>query len=285
METIRKGSRGESVKQLQKILGLTADGIFGVNTESAVKMFQSKHGLVADGIVGPKTWEKLLGQNTSGLVIENYYLNVGQYLSGTYRNDYIILHHTAGWDDPKQVVTSWNNDSQGRVATEFVIGGKRCTDGRSTYDGKIIRTFPENKGQAYHIGTSGSSYMNIHSVGIEICNMGWVKNGKTYVNYTCQPSQIVTLSKSFRGYNQWQKYTDKQLESLRKLLIYISNRDNIDLHEGLYKWIKQKGADAFEFNSDAYYGRVKGLLTHANIRKDKFDCFPQPELLDMILTL
>ena len=38
----------------------------------------------------------------------------------------------------------------------------------------------------------------------------------------------------------------------------------------------------FEFKEDAYYGRVKGLLTHTNTRKDKFDMFPQPELLDLL---
>ena len=50
-------------------------------------------------------------------------------------------------------------------------------------------------------------------------------------------------------------------------------------------WIKERGADAFEFNEDAYYGRVKGLLTHTNTRKDKVDMFPQPELMDMLLSL
>ena len=42
MEVIKKGSKGESVKKLQKALGVTADGVFGANTEVAVKKFQSK---------------------------------------------------------------------------------------------------------------------------------------------------------------------------------------------------------------------------------------------------
>ncbi len=52
---IRRGDRGEDVKALQKKIGVTADGIFGPNTEKAVKAFQKKNGLTADGIVGPKT--------------------------------------------------------------------------------------------------------------------------------------------------------------------------------------------------------------------------------------
>ena len=59
MTTIKKGSRGADVKTLQTKLGITADGIFGSATETAVKAFQTAHGLVADGIVGAKTWAAL----------------------------------------------------------------------------------------------------------------------------------------------------------------------------------------------------------------------------------
>jgi peptidoglycan hydrolase-like protein with peptidoglycan-binding domain len=57
--TIRKGSKGASVKELQKALGVNADGIFGSATEKAVKSYQKSHGLTADGIVGSKTWSSL----------------------------------------------------------------------------------------------------------------------------------------------------------------------------------------------------------------------------------
>ena len=56
---LKKGNRGESVKQLQKALNLYPDGIFGEVTEEAVKAFQSSNGLKQDGIVGDKTWEAL----------------------------------------------------------------------------------------------------------------------------------------------------------------------------------------------------------------------------------
>lgn len=62
---IKKGSRGEKVKELQTLLHLQVDGIFGPLTEEAVKQFQRDNGLVADGIVGQKTWEKLLGYKKS----------------------------------------------------------------------------------------------------------------------------------------------------------------------------------------------------------------------------
>ena len=48
-------------KLIQYLLGISIDGIFGKNTESAVKNYQSKHGLNSDGIVGANTWKVLLG--------------------------------------------------------------------------------------------------------------------------------------------------------------------------------------------------------------------------------
>lgn len=71
MQIIKKGSRGDEVKKLQKILHLLADGIFGSLTEEAVKQFQKEHGLMPDGIVGQKTWSLLLQQETSSLQKSN----------------------------------------------------------------------------------------------------------------------------------------------------------------------------------------------------------------------
>lgn len=63
---VQKGNSGERVKTVQYLLqargysSVTADGIFGTGTESAVKSFQSSKGLTADGIVGAATWEVLV---------------------------------------------------------------------------------------------------------------------------------------------------------------------------------------------------------------------------------
>jgi len=63
---LRKGTKGTSVAQLQKLLNafnkdfkLQVDGDFGLATLSAVKQFQKSAGLNADGVVGPKTWQAL----------------------------------------------------------------------------------------------------------------------------------------------------------------------------------------------------------------------------------
>ncbi len=62
---LRKGDTGAAIKLLQhrlNILGnqLTVDGIWGVQTDSAVRGYQYKAGLTVDGVVGPKTQAALV---------------------------------------------------------------------------------------------------------------------------------------------------------------------------------------------------------------------------------
>ena len=58
--TLKRGMSGRAVKELQMLLGINADGIFGCLTETAVRLFQKQHGLTEDGIVGKNTWSELL---------------------------------------------------------------------------------------------------------------------------------------------------------------------------------------------------------------------------------
>lgn len=65
--TCRKAARGKITALIQERLNAkgfncgAVDGIFGSGTEAAVKAFQRAMGLTADGIVGVDTWRKLLG--------------------------------------------------------------------------------------------------------------------------------------------------------------------------------------------------------------------------------
>lgn len=56
---LKVGSTGAQVKELQRLLSLREDGVFGIKTLKAVKDFQSKNRLVSDGVVGSKTFEAL----------------------------------------------------------------------------------------------------------------------------------------------------------------------------------------------------------------------------------
>jgi len=57
--TLRRGSRGPEVQALQQQLGITADGIYGPNTEAAVRAFQQRAGIQVDGIAGGQTQSAL----------------------------------------------------------------------------------------------------------------------------------------------------------------------------------------------------------------------------------
>lgn len=50
----------QATRLIQFLLGIKIDGIYGVQTESAVKNYQSQNSLLADGIVGKNTWGKML---------------------------------------------------------------------------------------------------------------------------------------------------------------------------------------------------------------------------------
>lgn len=297
MSTIlKKGSSGSRVKILQDFLDLKMDGEFGPRTEAAVKKWQSEHGIKADGIVGPITWAKMgLDQNIStdlsesnnrnehDLIIKTYFLPKDEYLPGPTKKEWIFLHHTAGWENPYNTISAWERDKRGQIATEFVLGGPKITDGDTRWDGELVQAFPQG-GYGWHLGT-GDNVMHRNSVGIEVCNFGWIRDGKTYVNTVAHDSQVVTLSKPFRGHSTWHRYSDRQITVLRDCILFIANRDSIDVRKGLPELIKQRGADAFDFFGIKEVERVKGLWSHTNVRRDKVDMFPQPELIDMLLSI
>lgn len=52
---VKQGARGALVKQIQRKVGASADGIFGPATRAGVIRWQRNHGLSADGVVGPRT--------------------------------------------------------------------------------------------------------------------------------------------------------------------------------------------------------------------------------------
>lgn len=305
---LKVGSKGELVKDVQEIVGVPADGHFGPATEAAVKKWQASNGLTADGLVGRGTLakmglvdtdsslvegnhEKATGLYTknsyntpNGLEVIEYFMPEDEYLAGPIKPEWVFLHHTAGWHNPYNVVKSWDADKIGRIATEFVLGGPSVKGNEDKYDGELVQCFPHGA-WGYHLGKNGSQTMHKNSVGIEVCNFGYVVNGKTYAGAQVVDSQIVTLDKPFRGHTTWHRYSDKQIEVLKKWILWIAERDGIDVRAGLPALVKQHGADAFEFNEDAYYGKVKGLWTHTNTRKDKVDMFPQQELMDMLMSL
>lgn len=56
---LAQDSSGDAVLELQRLLGVAADGDFGPATNRALIEFQAAHGLDADGVAGPLTWAAL----------------------------------------------------------------------------------------------------------------------------------------------------------------------------------------------------------------------------------
>lgn len=314
---LRRGSQGEQVKTVQRYLGLVDDGDFGPRTEAAVKAWQTANGLVADGVVGSKTWNAMglattditehIAPANTGIEFKKEYLPRKEYFPGPVPKDWIFLHHTAGWNDPYATIKAWGRDTRGAVATEWVLGGQKITDHDDRHDGVLVQAFPEG-GYGWHLGT-GNNVMHRNSVGIEVCNFGYLTQGGywkwnpatkknvwiqlhadrfyTYVGteVDAASTQLVTLEKPFRGHRTWHRYSDTQIEVIKDWLLFIANRDNIDIRKGLPELILQKGAAAFDFFDIKHVERNKGLWSHTNVRRDKFDMFPQPELLDMLTGL
>ena len=291
MTTLKLGSKGESVKTLQSFLKITADGIFGPATEKAVKDWQKAHGLTADGIVGKNTWAAMgilntdnaeNGEVSNALNIKKHYMPVNTCFPGPVKKQWVFLHHTAGWENPYQVIDMWARDNRGNVATEFVLGGQSVKDGNTKFDGELVQAFPEG-GYGWHTGT-GNSVMHRNSVAIEVCNMGQIVNGKTYVNTPAKSDQVIKLAKPFRGFQFWHDYSDTQIETLKGWILFVADKYNIDIRRGLIEHVRAKGADGFDV-IDPKAETVPGLYSHTNVLRGKVDMYPHPYLIDMLLSL
>lgn len=307
---IKPGYKGELVAFLQESLGLVPDGIYGPKTKAAVMHFQRTHSLIEDGIVGPRTWAAM-GVNpleyfadtdtqTSATWIKQYRLPEGEYVKRETTKKWIFLHHTAGRHNPYKCIDHWANDQRGRVGTHYVIGGLASgldlgadmTEEQMQYDGKVVQAI-DDRYWGYHLGAVKSGSMHAGSLSIEICSAGSLTKAddgtfRTWYNAKVHPSQVTTLDQPYRGTLYYHKYSPKQIKSLKALLLTLRDKHGIDLRSGI---VAQLHADpenpgrSFEYKEELSRGRIMGVLTHGQVRKDKSDVFPQPELIEMLLSL
>jgi len=311
---LKKGHQGDLVEAVQEVLGLRADGVFGPRTEQAVKSFQIDNKLKGDGIVGPMTWRKLdlnpheleadTDITTGATWIEQYPLPEGEYVKQETPKKWIFIHHTAGRHNPYKVIDQWGRDQRGRIGTHYVIGGLPASGADETkYDGRILQAFKDQY-WGYHLGKTKSATMHRGSISIELCSAGRLteKDGKYYTWYNAEvhPSQVCILQHAYKGQQYFHRYSEKQIESLKALLILLQEKHGIDLQVGLVELIKKFSGNpqksgvavpypnvtqAFDFNDAMCQGKIQGLLTHGQVRKDKDDVQPQDGLIQMLLTL
>lgn len=206
-----------------------------------------------------------------------------QYVKEQTSKNQIYLHHTAG--NPSGIgVFNWWKSTTEKVATCVAISGKS----NSTKDGQIVQGF-SSKFWAYHLGLKTSAFQKFKlpfksldktSIGVEICNWGWVTETKrgweTYVGTLVPESEVVEYSEPFKGRKHYQKYTDAQIESVRQLLVYWNKVYGIP--------ISYKGDEIFNLDKRALAGEA-GVYTHCSVRDDKSDIHPQAEMIEMLKSL
>lgn len=314
MNTIKLGSSGFDVIVLQEKLNLSTTGYFDMETHAAVMKFQKAHNLVADGIVGTVTWSTLTMANDtdmSGSKYETMYLSPGKYVKdmngkmvwypnyydGQAKPESFFMHNTAGGHDPFQTISIWEKDLK-PVATRYVMGGTSST-GDEKYNGLIVECMKDRQWGA-HL-TIGATKTHRESLGLEICNYGGLTKGGYYKGQQLvamkpssyynaygtemNPDQVYDLKWKYRFHQYFHKYTDKQVEQTRLLLIDVRDTFNIDITKGLPDLIRKDGVEkAFGYIPD-YINFNPGLYTHGNIFAGKNDIFPQKEMIDMMMSL
>ena len=175
MQTLRKGSRGNDVRTLQRILHLFEDGIFGSITEESVKAFQRANNIPADGIVGNATWNLLLAKSDE-LVKSKRSINE------------IIVHCTATPDGrPVTIreITQWHkNRGFSTIGYHYVV----------MLDGTVCN--------GRNVDTVGAHCTNHNSHSIGVCYVGGLDKVTKQPKDTRTPAQkyaLTTLLKKLKA--------------------------------------------------------------------------------------
>ena len=176
-----------------------------------------------------------------------------QYYKDVYNKRQIVIHHTVSNGNAKNVINWWKKQVE-KIGTAFVIDR----------EGVIHKAF-SSAHWAHHLGTKekNNRILNKQSIGIELCCWGSLKfKNEKYLSTTgfeIHKDEVTTYEHPFRGVNYFQKYTEKQLESLKLLLQYLCET---------YKIPKTYIPEMWEYSKAAVKGD-KGIFTHVPIERIK----------------
>lgn len=219
--------------------------------------------------------------------LRTYPFPENKYFKEGFPKTQVVLHHTVSGPNIDGDVESWIKNKN-RVATAIIVAR----------DGTPYQLF-SSRYWAYHLG-SGDHDQDRRSIGIEIDNWGWLTLGtgnpkvfqhehpkyryfpwhmkvtdpnKYYTYYGNSVNVPVQYYPNmFRGYKYYEKYTNEQIQTVGELLLLWKTKYGIPLTYHDKMW---------ELNQDAMNGEP-GVWTHDSFRKDKTDCHPQPELIEML---
>lgn len=251
-KSFRKGDKGEEVKQIQKALGINADGIFGSNTESSVKSFQKSKGLTVDGIVGKATLSAMgisfEDKKTEDIIITK--TPITRHITKKCRTiKYIVLHYTASSSSCKgSAMKSRNNfqNSDRDASADFIVD-----------DETIVQANPDPlKNYCWAVGDGNGKYgiTNSNSVSIEMCST--LEKG---------------CSSSAANHNGW-TLSDKVLDNALKLTRYLMKTYNIPKDKVVrhYDASRKMCPGVVGWNDAALYDEKTGKKTSTNNNSKKW---------------
>lgn len=291
---ITLGDKGKEVSKLQKYLSmlgydLVIDGYFGNKTLRSLKALQKKYRLLVDGIAGEQTFAALKAaqkrtakESRDSSRIKNYgelevdvdhHMDSEQYIKQVFNKDKIFIHYTVSGPDARKVIKYWDGNSP-RIATAYVVSG------RGDEDGKIYEAHNPDF-WSYHLGVKGSKgKLDKHSIGIEICNWGRLekKGDKFYNTYGSMVSvdEVYELDDEWRGIKYYHMVSDKQMESLEKLLFWIIKEYKIPVQNIEFN------RDWAEYNKILIKEKTPGIWTHTNVRNDNQDMYPDHRMFEVL---
>lgn len=177
MNTIKKGSRGDDVKLIQRLLNLRDDGLFGSQTELFVKMWQKENGLVPDGVVGPRSWQKIEAEYCVSpfAIYDPLVVHISQQRNRTIR--YIVVHYTAGTKSSPGTAKAIKSIFNSRNASaDFAVDDRDIVQ----FNPDIRNNYTWAVGDNRNFATGGASFygrcLNRNSVSVEMCSTllsGW----------------------------------------------------------------------------------------------------------------
>lgn len=78
------------IARLQKVIGATADGWFGIGSRKRLKVFQAANGLKNDGVCGPNTWLVVLSHDGAPVAVDSHG-DIDPYDDGIDHDDELVI--------------------------------------------------------------------------------------------------------------------------------------------------------------------------------------------------
>ncbi|MBE0645670.1 MAG: N-acetylmuramoyl-L-alanine amidase [Bacteroidetes bacterium] len=201
----------------------------------------------------------------------NLQLPKGAYREAVFEKRHIVLHYTAGYNAAGALAT-WKK-TPSRDGTAFIVDR----------DGQVYQVF-DPRFWAVHIyrhqADENPAFYTLEkqSIGIEIVNLGPLTLGTGDKNksvlYTYTGKKYCTLADTalyvqdtWKGKHYWQAYTNAQYEAVRTLCKELERDFQIPMNAA------PLGDRLNVWDVKALTG-YRGVTTHCNYRKDKFDVGP-----------